>query len=243
MPSSSTSVNSNKMAKDSKVTKAAAKTETVAPPATATTPAKAPRAKAASKTEVTLPVVAAAAPAAAPAAATAVVAAPAEAEDTRTADTILSTLQETLKSISSEMTTRMRDAVKSALEASKAVKRELRTKGKRHRKNPEDMTPEERKTYESRRANNAFLKVRPITDELATFMGLPSKSLKSQTDVTKFIANYVKTHNCFDPSFKRRILPDAKLGKLLRVKDGQEVTYLNLQSFLKVHFIKPAVTA
>jgi chromatin remodeling complex protein RSC6 len=74
-------------------------------------------------------------------------------------------------------------------------------------------------------------------------MGLPSKSLKSQTDVTKFIANYVKTHNCFDPSFKRRILPDAKLGKLLRVKDGQEVTYLNLQSFLKVHFIKPAVTA
>jgi chromatin remodeling complex protein RSC6 len=237
MPASSTSVNSNKMAKDSKVTKAAAKSETVAPPAAATTPAKAPRAKAASKTEVTLPVVAAAAPAvvAAPA--------PAEAEDTRTADTILSTLQETLKSISSEMTTRMRDAVKSALEASKAVKRELRTKGKRHRKNPEEMTPEERKTYESRRANNAFLKVRPITDELATFMGLPSKSLKSQTDVTKFIANYVKTHNCFDPSFKRRILPDAKLGKLLRVKDGQEVTYLNLQSFLKVHFIKPVVPA
>ena len=235
MPSSSTSVNSNKMAKDSKVTKAQAKTETVAPAEAATTPAKTPRAKAASKTEVTLPVVAAPAPAvvAAPA--------PAESEDTRTADTILSTLQETLKSISSEMTTRMRDAVKSALEASKAVKRELRTKGKRHRKNPEDMTPEERKTYESRRANNAFLKVRPITDELATFMGLPSKSLKSQTDVTKFIANYVKTHNCFDPSFKRRILPDAKLGKLLRVKDGQEVTYLNLQSFLKVHFIKPVV--
>jgi chromatin remodeling complex protein RSC6 len=225
------------MAKDSKVTKAAAKSETVAPPAAATTPAKAPRAKAASKTEVTLPVVAAAAPAVVTAPA------PAEAEDTRTADTILSTLQETLKSISSEMTTRMRDAVKSALEASKAVKRELRTKGKRHRKNPEEMTPEERKTYESRRANNAFLKVRPITDELATFMGLPSKSLKSQTDVTKFIANYVKTHNCFDPSFKRRILPDAKLGKLLRVKDGQEVTYLNLQSFLKVHFIKPVVPA
>jgi chromatin remodeling complex protein RSC6 len=237
MPASSTSVNSNKMAKDSKVTKAAAKSETVAPPAAATTPAKAPRAKAASKTEVTLPVVAAAAPAVAPAPAAA------EAEDTRTADTILSTLQETLKSISSEMTTRMRDAVKSALEASKAVKRELRTKGKRHRKNPEEMTAEERKTYESRRANNAFLKVRPITDELATFMGLPSKSLKSQTDVTKFIANYVKTHNCFDPSFKRRILPDAKLGKLLRVKDGQEVTYLNLQSFLKVHFIKPVVPA
>jgi len=70
-------------------------------------------------------------------------------------------------------------------------------------------------------------------------MGLSPKSQKSQTDVTKFIANYVKQHSCFDPSFKRRILPDAKLAKLLRAKDGQEVTYLNLQSFLKVHFLKP----
>jgi chromatin remodeling complex protein RSC6 len=57
------------------------------------------------------------------------------------------------------------------------------------------------------------------------------------------VSAYVKSHNCFDPSFKRRILPDAKLGKLLRVSDGQEVTYLNLQSFLKVHFLKPAVVA
>jgi hypothetical protein len=218
------------MAKDTKTTKTAPKTDAAPVVAPA---AKAPRAKAASKTEVTVPVVTAPV-----AAAPAGEAAPAE--DTRTADAILSTLQETLRGISAEMTTRMRDAVKSALEASKAVKRELRSKGKRHRKNPEDMTPEERKTYESRRANNAFLKLRPITDELATFMGLPSKSQKSQTDVTKFVATYVKTHNCFDPNFKRRILPDAKLGKLLRVKDGQEVTYLNLQSFLKVHFVKPA---
>jgi chromatin remodeling complex protein RSC6 len=221
------------MAKDTKTTKPAAKTD--APVVVVAPAAKAPRAKAASKTEVTVPVVTA--PVVAAGEAAPVV------EDTRTADAILSTLQETLRAISTEMTTRMRDAVKSALEASKAVKRELRSKGKRHRKNPEDMTPEERKTYESRRANNAFLKLRPITDELATFMGLPSKSQKSQTDVTKFVATYVKAHNCFDPNFKRRILPDAKLGKLLRVKDGQEVTYLNLQSFLKVHFVKPAVTA
>jgi len=233
MPASSSSVNANKMAKDTKTTKPAAKTD--APVVVVAPAAKAPRAKAASKTEVTVPVVTA--PVVAAGEAAPVV------EDTRTADAILSTLQETLRAISTEMTTRMRDAVKSALEASKAVKRELRSKGKRHRKNPEDMTPEERKTYESRRANNAFLKLRPITDELATFMGLPSKSQKSQTDVTKFVATYVKAHNCFDPNFKRRILPDAKLGKLLRVKDGQEVTYLNLQSFLKVHFVKPAVTA
>jgi chromatin remodeling complex protein RSC6 len=226
------------MAKDSKTTKNAKTTEpAVAAPVTApAVAAKAPRSKAAAKTEVTVPVVT-------PVVVAADAAAAVEPVETRSADAILNSLQETLKAISSELTTRIRDATKSALEASKALKRELRDKKKRHRKNPEDMTPEERKTYESRRANNAFLKLRPITDELATFMGLPSKSQKSQTDVTKFVATYVKTHSCFDPSFKRRILPDAKLGKLLRVKDGQEVTYLNLQSFLKVHFIKPATTA
>ena len=229
MPSSSSSVNANKMAKDTKTTSAAA-------PVTAPATAKAPRSKAAAKTVVTVPVVA-------PTPVVSDESAPVEAVETRSADAILTSLQETLRGISTEMATRMRDAVKSALEASKALKRELRTKGKRSRKNPEDMTPEERKTYESRRANNAFLKLRPITDELATFMGLPSKSQKSQTDVTKFIATYVKTHNCFDPSFKRRIIPDAKLGKLLRAKDGQEVTYLNLQSFLKIHFLKTDVKA
>jgi chromatin remodeling complex protein RSC6 len=71
-------------------------------------------------------------------------------------------------------------------------------------------------------------------------MGLPAGSKRSQTEVTKFISEYVKSHSCFDPTFKRRILPNAALGKLLRVGDKDEVTYLNLQSFLKVHFKKPA---
>jgi len=81
--------------------------------------------------------------------------------------------------------------------------------------------------------------MRPLSDELCAFMGLPSKSQQSQTDVTKFVSNYVKSHSCFDPTFKRRILPDAKLAKLLRVTDKNEVTYLNLQTYLKVHYLKP----
>jgi chromatin remodeling complex protein RSC6 len=100
------------------------------------------------------------------------------------------------------------------------------------------MTTEEKAVWEARRAKNAFLKLRPISDELASFMGLPDKSQKSQTDVTKFISQYVKANTCFDPNFKRRIVPDTKLAKLLRVQDSEEVTYLNLQKFLKVHFLK-----
>jgi chromatin remodeling complex protein RSC6 len=125
-------------------------------------------------------------------------------------------------------------------EAAKAAKKEQRDSKKKKRKDPKDMTPEELKTYEARRANNAFLVQRPLTDELCAFMGLKAGDKRSQTEVTKFISEYVKSHNCFDPTFKRRILPNAALAKLLRVDDKTEVTYLNLQKFLKVHFKKTA---
>jgi chromatin remodeling complex protein RSC6 len=221
MPAAKSATNTNMPAKKSNTTEAAPAVAAAAPVATKGR-------KTAAKAEVTVPTTA---PATTTAAAT---------TEVRSADAILSGLQETLRALNTEFTGRVRAAVHEAQEAAKALKREARDSKKRHRKNPEDMTAEERKAWEARRANNAFLKLRPISDELSTFMGLPPKSQRSQTDVTKFISNYVKTHNCFDPNFKRRIIPDAKLAKLLRVKDSQEVTYLNLQSFLKVHFIKTA---
>ena len=168
--------------------------------------------------------------------------APAAVEATEHSDVILAGLAEKLKALSTELTTRVREATKSVADAIKATKREAR-EIKKKKKNPEDMTPEERKTWEARRANNAFLVQRPLTDELCSFMGLKSGEKRSQTEVTKFISGYVKQHNCFDPNFKRRILPNSALAKLLRVSDKDEVTYLNLQSFLKVHFIKTAPKA
>ena len=196
-------------------------------PVVSTTPAAAKKSKAPAKAEATVPVVAAT-----PAPAVEVVA-------PRSAAVVLAELQDHLKALGSEVTTRVRALVAESLEAAKSLKRDVRDSKKRRRKDPADMTPEEKAAWESRRANNAFLKLRPLTDELCSFMGLSPKSQRSQTDVTKFVATYVKEHKCFDPSFKRRIIPDSKLGKLLRVKDGQEVTYLNLQSYLKVHFVKP----
>ena len=160
-------------------------------------------------------------------------------ESTDGSDVILAGLAEKLKALGTELTTRVREATKSVADAIKATKREAREIKKKKKKNPEDMTPEERKTWEARRANNAFLVQRPLTDELCAFMGLKSGEKRSQTEVTKFISGYVKQHSCFDPNFKRRILPNSALAKLLRVTDKEEVTYLNLQSFLKVHFIKP----
>ena len=214
--------------------------KTAPAPATTETAAPAPRSrKAAAKAEVTVPVVTESpAPAPVPASETHEVVV-----TVRSSDAILSALQETLRVLGSDVSSRLRAAVHEAQEAVRSLKREARDSKRRRKVDPATLTPEQRAVWEARRANNAFLKLRPISDELATFMGLPAKSQKSQTDVTKFVSTYVRAHNCFDPNFKRRIIPDAKLAKLLRVKDGQEVTYLNLQSFLKVHFLKAPVVA
>jgi chromatin remodeling complex protein RSC6 len=192
---------------------------------------KAPKATA-SKVEVVVPTVSATAPAVDAAAAPA-----------QSSEALLATLTEQLKALSAEFTTKVREAVKSVQEAAKAAKKEQRDSKKKRKINPADMTPEQRKAWEARRANNAFLVERPLTAELCTFMGVAAGSKRSQTQVTKFISDYVKSHSCFDPTFKRRILPNAALAKLLRVDDKTEVTYLNLQKFLKVHFVKPVVVA
>jgi chromatin remodeling complex protein RSC6 len=132
----------------------------------------------------------------------------------------------------------VREAVKSTQEAAKAAKKEARDSKKKRKISPDQMTPEQKAAWEARRANNAFLVQRPLSPELCSFMGISAGSKRSQTEVTKFVSEYVKSHSCFDPNFKRRIIPNAALSKLLRVDDKTEVTYLNLQKYLKVHFHK-----
>ena len=219
--------------KKSKTTKKTAAPEPVvaSAPAPAPAPAKKEKAPKVAKTTAAVPQVVVPT-VAAPETPVAVV--------TQSSDALLSKLTETLKALSSEFSTKVREAVKATQEAAKQAKREQRDSKKKKRKSVEEMTPEEKKAYEARRANNAFLVQRPLTDELCAFMGLKAGEKRSQTEVTKFISEYVKTHSCFDPNFKRRILPNAALAKLLRVDDKTEVTYLNLQKFLKVHFKKTA---
>jgi chromatin remodeling complex protein RSC6 len=220
MSASISASKTNKMPADKKTTKKAAEPVAAAAPA----PAKAAKKATPSKAEVVVPVVA-----------VPVASAPAQ-----TSDALLTSLTEQLKALSTEFTSRVREAVKATQEAAKAAKKEARDSKKKRKVDPATLTPEQRVAWEARRANNAFLKQKPLSPELAAFMGIKASEKRSQTEVTKFISEYVKSHNCYDPTFKRRILPNAALAKLLRVDDKTEVTYLNLQKFLKVHFVKTA---
>jgi len=225
MSSTVSTTKTNKMPVEKKIVKKTAEPAVASPaPVVAAKAPKVVKKATPSKTEVVVPVVGAA-----------VVAAP-----TLSSDAMLSTLTEQLKALSTEFTSRVRDAVRATQEAAKTAKKEARDSKKKRKVDPATLTPEQRVAWEARRANNAFLKQKPLSPELAAFMGIKASEKRSQTEVTKFISEYVKAHNCYDPTFKRRILPNAALAKLLHVDDKTEVTYLNLQKFLKVHFIKTA---
>tara|TARA_Y100000992_G_C21273981_1_gene498767 strand:+ start:3242 stop:3832 length:591 start_codon:yes stop_codon:yes gene_type:complete len=88
------------------------------------------------------------------------------------------------------------------------------------------------------RAPSGFVKPAGISKELAKFLGVAEDTKIARTDVTKLITKYVKDHSLQDSSNGRKIVPDAKLKSLLGTKNSDEVTYFNLQKYMKPHFVK-----
>ena len=60
----------------------------------------------------------------------------------------------------------------------------------------------------------------------------------ARTEVTREINGYIRQHSLQDPANGRRILADAKLKKLLKLKSSDELTYFNLQRYMSPHFAK-----
>ena len=93
--------------------------------------------------------------------------------------------------------------------------------------------------------NSGFLKPVQISKELAAFTSWAHSQPRSRVDVTKYICNYIKTHDLQDPSDRRiiKVEEDPKLKKLLNYNTGdQPLTYYTLQTYLKTHFV-PTVAA
>ena len=229
--------NSNMSTEASKTAKKTASKKVVEPvaaaapaPAAAEPKVKAAR-KTAAKTEVVVPTVETVAAPAAEAAATTEASAPSSS---------IGSVVERLRDVRARFSNELKEIIAETLLAAKTAAREVKDakRKRRAKKDVSEMTEEERAAWEARRAKNAFLKPRALSGELCSFMSLPAGSQRSQTEVTKFVSNYVKSHSCFDPANKRHIIPDGALSRLLRVTDKDTVTYLNLQSFLKVHFLK-----
>ena len=77
-----------------------------------------------------------------------------------------------------------------------------------------------------------------ISEELCVFMNKNKGELVARTEVTRYIINYVKENNLQNKDNGQVILPDDKLKKLLDVKEGDTLTYFNIQKFMNRHFHK-----
>jgi len=90
----------------------------------------------------------------------------------------------------------------------------------------------------TKRSSNGFAKPTKLSPSLCKFLGVPEGSEMGRVDVTKGLTKYIKDNGLVDNDDKRIIKPDSKLRAILSVKDGDQVTYFNLQKYIKHHFVK-----
>jgi chromatin remodeling complex protein RSC6 len=143
------------------------------------------------------------------------------------------TLDDDLKNVLSTLTT-LRETVSTMItevkRLDKRVHREIKDARKRKRKAKLDENGNEVK-----RGPSIFEIPQKVSDELCKFLGKPTGTQISRSNVTKEVNAYIKTHNLKN---KHDIKPDAALRKLLGVTESDALTYFNLQRFLNKHYIK-----
>ena len=113
----------------------------------------------------------------------------------------------------------------------KVFSRELKSAQKNSKK---------RKTTGNRQPSG-FVKPTRISDELAKFLGKTIGTEMARTEVSKEINAYIREKGLQDKENGRKIHPDASLAKLLALTAADELTYFNLQRYMRHHFIKEAV--
>ena len=110
----------------------------------------------------------------------------------------------------------------------KALRKEVR----KIRTHIEDPTGEKQA---ARSKSNGFNKPLDVTPELRAFLGLAVEEKICRTDVTKRVNVYVTEKGLKEGKF---INLDEPLKALLKVPEGTQVSFLNLQKFLGPHYLK-----
>jgi chromatin remodeling complex protein RSC6 len=77
-----------------------------------------------------------------------------------------------------------------------------------------------------------------ISKELCEFLNLKPDEYYERKEITKSINLYIKENNCRDTVDRRNIVPDEKLKRIFGAGPNDKITYFNLQSYMKRHYIK-----
>jgi chromatin remodeling complex protein RSC6 len=145
----------------------------------------------------------------------------------------------------SSITTRMTEfnaklqQIASFLSAMKVDFKTLEKLVAREMKIAQKASSRKRKTTGNRKPSG-FVKPTLISDELAAFLGKANGIEMARTDVSREINAYIQANSLKDKTNGRKIHPDAKLAALLKfpVNSDDELTYFNLQRYMKHHFVK-----
>ena len=192
----------------------------------------------------------------APVAATPVVVAPAPVEKASkkakpaVAAPVVSEVAETVapvetKTVEQEITSlvashqRIRDEavanIKTLQRLQKRVAKEVKEAGRRRRRSKKEgedgVVKEKRPTI--------FTTPVTLKDELCTFLGKSKGSQMTPADVTRAFSAYVDSHKLKDVEKGHTIHPDASMRKVLGVKEGETLTYRNIQSYLYKLYVLP----
>jgi chromatin remodeling complex protein RSC6 len=116
----------------------------------------------------------------------------------------------------------------------KTVSRELKNAQKTSKRN---------KKNTGSRQPSGFVKPTRISDELAQFLGKSVGTEMARTEVSKEINAYIRENKLQDTTNGRKIHADSKLTSLLKLNPSDELTYFNLQRYMKHHFIKDTPVA
>ena len=113
------------------------------------------------------------------------------------------------------------------------------------RKESKKKSDKKKNKSDKKRSPSGFAKPAPISSQLAGFLGIDDGVHLARTEVTSKVIAYVKAQNLQNEANKKQIVPDEKLKGLLQPGEGDVVTFFNLQTYLKKHFIPatPAVPA
>ena len=126
-----------------------------------------------------------------------------------------------------------------------SVKTDFKTLEKmvsRELKNAQKSSSKRKKTGGNRQPSG-FVKPTRISDELAHFLGKTVGTEMARTEVSREINAYIRSNGLQDKANGRKINADTKLSTLLKLNKEDELTYFNLQRYMKHHFIKAEVVA
>lgn len=182
--------------------------------------------------------------AAAPAAAATTTAAPAAAAPAPVATAVAEVAAAEVKTIEQEIAgliathQKVRDesiaAIKTLQRFQKRVAKDLKEAGRRRRrvKKEDDGTVKEKRP-------TIFTTPVTIKDELCVFLNKPKGTQMTPADVTRAFSAYVETHKLKDAEKGHTIHPDAAMRKVLGVKEGENLSYRNVQSYLYKLYVLP----